>query len=83
MSVAIYCSLSDTCAALPLCLTDCIPPTQIMVLESIISAYTLSALTLNNARSSERQLMVRSQSNTSITCLRPLHLIPPYSFTLH
>lgn len=30
---------------------------QIMMLESIISAYSLSALSLHNARSSERQLM--------------------------
>lgn len=33
---------------------------QIMMLESIIAAYTLSALTLNNARSSERQMMASS-----------------------
>ena len=31
---------------------------QIMMLESIIAAYSLSALSLHNARSSERQLMV-------------------------
>ena len=31
-----------------------------MMLESIIAAYTLSALTLNNARSSERQMMASS-----------------------
>jgi cation-transporting ATPase 13A1 len=30
---------------------------QIMMLESIIAAYTLSALSLHNARSSERQMM--------------------------
>lgn len=33
---------------------------QIMMLESIISAYTLSALSLHNARSSERQMMASS-----------------------
>ena len=33
---------------------------QIMMLESIIAAYTLSALALNNARSSERQMMASS-----------------------
>jgi len=33
---------------------------QIMMLESIIAAYTLSALSLHNARSSERQMMVSS-----------------------
>ena len=31
---------------------------QIMMLESCIAAYTLSALSLHNARSSERQMMV-------------------------
>lgn len=33
---------------------------QIMMLESTISAYTLSALSLHNARSSERQMMASS-----------------------
>ena len=33
---------------------------QIMMLESIIAAYTLSALSLHNARSSERQMMASS-----------------------
>ncbi|RYG68159.1 hypothetical protein EON64_05810 [archaeon] len=33
---------------------------QIMMLESIISAYTLSSLSLHNARSSERQMMASS-----------------------
>jgi cation-transporting ATPase 13A1 len=33
---------------------------EIMMLESCIAAYTLSALTLNNARSSERQMMASS-----------------------
>ena len=33
---------------------------QIMMLESIISAYSLSALSLHNARSSERQMMASS-----------------------
>merc|ERR1711871_293167 len=33
---------------------------QIMMLESIIAAYTLSALALNNARSSERQMIASS-----------------------
>jgi cation-transporting ATPase 13A1 len=33
---------------------------QIMMLESIIYAYTLSALSLHNARSSERQMMASS-----------------------
>lgn len=33
---------------------------QIMMLESCISAYTLSALSLHNARSSERQMMASS-----------------------
>ncbi|KAI9009243.1 hypothetical protein DFJ74DRAFT_687468 [Hyaloraphidium curvatum] len=33
---------------------------QIMMLESTIAAYTLSALTLHNARSSERQMMASS-----------------------
>lgn len=33
---------------------------QIMMLESIITAYTLSALSLHNARSSERQMMLSS-----------------------
>jgi hypothetical protein len=33
---------------------------QIMMLESTIAAYTLSALSLHNARSSERQMMASS-----------------------
>ena len=41
---------------------------QIMMLESIIAAYTLSALSLHNARSSERQMMA---SNWYVrTCTR-------------
>ena len=41
---------------------------QIMMLESIIAAYTLSALSLHNARSSERQLMASSWLLMTAVC---------------
>ena len=42
---------------------------QIMMLECMIAAYTFSALTLEGARSSERQMMASGSVNESHTCL--------------
>ena len=53
--------LDMTCDASGRCtLLSALMQQQIMMLESIIAAYTLSALSLHNARSSERQMMASS-----------------------
>jgi hypothetical protein len=41
---------------------------QIMMLESTISAYTLSALSLHNARSSERQVVIKNYTYFQLQC---------------
>merc|ERR1719217_1643345 len=63
---------------------------QIMVLESVISAYTLAALSLEGARSSERQMMasgwllvVASLAFSYATPLESMHPIRPLGSLFH
>jgi len=63
---------------------------QIMVLESVISAYTLSALSLEGARSSERQMMasgwllvVASLAFSYATPIESMHPVRPLGSLFH
>ena len=63
---------------------------QIMVLESVISAYTLAALSLEGARSSERQMMasgwllvVASLAFSYATPIESMHPIRPLGSLFH